>query len=94
MANLIENMNWNGLQRTRHELKRPLLVISGSKGVLACGYLNVTTFNQLDEAGAIVRGVGDYEAMLEAQVAEVSKAAAQLGVRPGMSGREALELFR
>ncbi len=87
-------MNWDGLQRTRHELKRPLLVISGSKGVLACGYLNVATFAALDEAGAIVRGVGDFDAMLEAQVVEASPAALALGVRPGMTGREALEIFR
>jgi uncharacterized protein YunC (DUF1805 family) len=87
-------MNWEGFTKTRHELKRPLLVASGSKGVLACGYLSVAAFEKLGDAGAIVRGVADFDAMLEASVAEVSSAAAALGVRPGMLGREALEIFR
>ncbi len=87
-------MNWTEFTRTRHELKRPLLVISGSKGVLACGYLNVATFNALEEAGAIVRGVNDFEAMLTAKIADVSQAAAALGVEVGMTGREALACFR
>ena len=87
-------MDWDGFTRTRHELKRPLLVVSGSKGVLACGYLNVATFAQLDEAGAIVRGVGDFDAMLDAQIVEASPVAVQLGVKIGMAGRDALEIFR
>lgn len=87
-------MDWEGFTKTRHDLQRPLLVVSGSKGILACSYLNVATFATLAEAGAIVRGVGDFEAMLEAEIIEVSPAAAQLGVHPGMTGREALEIFR
>ncbi len=87
-------MNWDGFTRTRHELKRPLLVVSGSKGVLACGYLNVVTFTKLEEAGAIVTGVGDFDGMLKAKVVEASPAAVQLGVDVGMTGRQALEIFR
>lgn len=87
-------MDWEGFTKTRHDLQRPLLVVSGSKGVLACSYLNVATFAALAEAGAIVRGVGDFEAMLDAEIVEVSPAATQLGVHPGMTGREALAIFR
>lgn len=87
-------MDWEGFKRTRHDLKRPLLVISGSKGVLGCGYLNVATFAKLEEAGAIVQGVSDFDAMLDALIVEASPAAVQIGVRVGMTGREALERFR
>ena len=87
-------MNWNGLQKTRHGLKRPLLVVSGSKGVLACGYVNPATCEALGEAAALVRGVDDFEDMLTAQIVEVTTAAAELGVRVGMSGKDALERFR
>jgi len=87
-------MNWEGFTKTRHDLKRPLLVVSGSKGVLACSYLSVTTFTKLEEAGATVSGVGDFDAMLEAKIVEVSPAAVGLGVRVGMTGREALDRFR
>ncbi|MFT7642202.1 MAG: hypothetical protein ACI9G1_003959 [Pirellulaceae bacterium] len=78
----------------RYELKRPLLIITGSKGSLACGYLNIATFEKLDEAAAIVSGVGDYEDMARAEVQQVSPAAEALGVKIGMTGAAALELFR
>jgi len=87
-------MNWEGFTRTRHDLKRPLLVVSGSKGVLACSYLDVATFTKLDEAGAIVSGVSDFDAMLKAKVVAASPEAVRLGVDVGMTGREALKLFR
>ncbi|MFW6169567.1 MAG: YunC family protein [Planctomycetota bacterium] len=94
MSNHGPKMNLRDFEVTRHELKRPLLVISGTKGVLACGYLNVETFNKLDEAGAIVTGVDSFEAMLDASLIAVSKAARELGLAEGMTGRQALERFR
>lgn len=87
-------MNWSGLQKTRHDLKRPLLVVSGSKGVLACGYINPATCETLGDAAAIVRGVNDFDDMLDAEIVEATTAAQELGVQVGMSGREALERFR
>lgn len=87
-------MDWNGFRQCRYDLKRPLLIVTGSKGSLACGYLNVATFEKLEEAVAIVRGVDDFDAMAVARVEEVSSAAAQLGVQTGMTGAEALERLR
>ncbi len=87
-------MDWEGLERHRIDLKRPLLVVRGAKGLLACGYLNVETFNRTGEAGAIVTGVSDFEDMLRAKVTAVSEAAAAAGVAPGMSGAEAIEKLR
>lgn len=87
-------MNWEGLEQQRIDLKLPLLIVRGSKGLLACGYLNVETFNKTGEAAAIVTGVRTFDDMLNAQVARVSVAAEQLGVTVGMTGTAALELFR
>ena len=87
-------MDLSDFTTTRHDLKRPLLVISGSKGVLACGYLNIDTFDKLDEAGAIVSGVNSWEDMLDATIVGTSSAASRLGVSVGMTGRQALEAFR
>ena len=87
-------MDLSDFVTTRHELKRPLLVVSGKKGALACGYLNVATFDKLDEAGAIVTGVGSFEDMLDAPLVAVSKAAREMGLEEGMTGRQALERFR
>ena len=87
-------MNLDDFQKTCHQLKRPLLVISGSKGCLSCGYLSMASFERNGDAAAIVRGVDTYDDMLVAKVQEVSNLARELGVEPGMSGQQALELFR
>ena len=87
-------MNLDDFQKTCHQLKRPLLVISGSKGCLSCGYLSMASFERNGDAAAIVRGVDTYDDMLVAKVQEVSQLARELGVEPGMSGQQALELFR
>ncbi|MCR9292968.1 MAG: DUF1805 domain-containing protein [bacterium] len=87
-------MNLDDFQKTCHQLKRPLLVISGSKGCLTCGYLSMDSFERNGDAGAIVRGVDTYQDMLEAEVQAVSSLAEKLGVRVGMTGAQALELFR
>lgn len=87
-------MNWQGLERHRIDLKLPLLVIRGSRGVLACGYLNVETFNKTGEVGAIVTGVKNFDDMLTAKVVSISTAAAAAGIRAEMSGADVLEQIR
>ncbi|MCX5808365.1 MAG: DUF1805 domain-containing protein [Proteobacteria bacterium] len=87
-------MNWNGLEKHRIDLKLPLLIIRGSHGLLACGYLNVETFNKTGEAAAIVTGVKDFDDMLTAKVVKVSNAAEQAGIEPGMTGAEVIDHIR
>ncbi|MFM8273990.1 MAG: DUF1805 domain-containing protein [Gemmata sp.] len=87
-------MNWDGLERHEVALKLPLLVIKAAGGVLACGYLNVQTFEKTGEAGAIVTGVRTFDDMLTAKVAAVSAAAAAKGVSVGMTGADALAVLR
>ena len=77
----------------RIELKLPLLISKAARGFLACGYINVETCNRTGEACAIVSGVKSHDDMLQAEVKAVSEAASRLGVKPGMSGAEALALF-
>ena len=87
-------MDWRGLIKEQIQLGMPLLVIKGSKGFLGCGYINVETCNKTGEACGIVTGVKTHEEMLSAEVKAVSQEAKKLGVRIGMSGVEALEIFR
>jgi uncharacterized protein YunC (DUF1805 family) len=68
-----------------------LLVIKGGRGMLACGYLKIETAEKLGDALAVVTGVKTFDDMLNAKVAQVSSAAARLGVEVGMSGRDALK---
>ena len=86
-------MNLDSFEKHRIDLKRPLLLMRGPKGVLACGYLNPATFTKTGEACAIVTGVSDYDEMVNAKVVSVSEAARAAGVEPGMTGGEALERF-
>lgn len=70
-----------------------LLAIRAEHGFIACGYINVETADKLDEAVAIVTGVGNYVELLQKPVVAASKKAAAAGVSPGMSGEEALLRF-
>jgi len=78
------------IETLRFELKRPLLVMKGSKGFLACGYINPETYNKTEEACAIVSGVNDFEDMKKASIVAVSKAAEALGIKVGDTGESAL----
>ncbi len=87
-------MDWSGLARERIELKLPLLIVKAKRGFLACGYIQVDTCNRTGEACAIVTGVKNHDEMLDAPLHAVSEAAMALGLRKGMSGRDALALLR
>ena len=67
-----------------------ILAIRAPKGLLGCGYVSVDTAAKVGDALAIVSGVASYDDMLDAAVKAVSPAAEALGVRPGMTGLDAL----
>ncbi|VTR91229.1 Uncharacterized protein (Fragment) OS=Candidatus Entotheonella sp. TSY2 GN=ETSY2_43800 PE=4 SV=1: DUF1805 [Gemmata massiliana] len=87
-------MNWDGLEQHRIDLKLPLLLIRGSRGVLACGYLAVATFDKTGEVAAIVTGVRSFDDMLVAKVTAVSTSGATAGLQVGMTGAEILDVIR
>ena len=67
-----------------------ILVIRAPRGLLGCGYISAETATKVGDALAIVSGVANYDDMLNAVVKAVSPAAEALGVRPGMTGADAL----
>ena len=67
-----------------------ILLIKAAHGFIACGYFDVETANKLQEHVAIVTGVKTFDDMLEAEIVKRSNSAETVGVRIGMSGREAL----
>ena len=71
-----------------------ILLIRGGKGMLGCGYFSLEAADKFGDALAIVSGVSNYDNMLAAAVKAVSPEAAALGVKCGMSGREALMLMQ
>lgn len=72
-------------------LKKPLMIIQVENGMLACGYLNVSTFNATQEACVTVSGVNNFDDMLLKVVGEISTKARELGVTKGDTGQEALD---
>ena len=69
------------------------LLIQGKKANLGCGYFSMAAAEKMGDVFAIARGVGSIEALLAANVAECSPAAARTGVTAGMNCREALLLM-
>lgn len=75
-------------------LQGNLLIIQGQTGMLGCGYFNLAVADKLGSAMAVVSGVKCYDDMLVQTVSGVSARAAELGVKPGMTGREALLIMK
>ena len=92
----MENIIIDGRNFTAFEAATPntkVLFIRGDSGFLGCGYFSLETADKVGDAAAIVTGVKSFDDMLAAPVKAVSAAAAARGVRPGMTGREALLLL-
>jgi uncharacterized protein YunC (DUF1805 family) len=68
-----------------------LIMIVAPKGYVACGYWNIAAAEKFADAACIVRGVKNLDEALAAKVAEVTPAAARLGIKTGMICRKALE---
>jgi uncharacterized protein YunC (DUF1805 family) len=84
---------WTGLERHEIQLKQKLLLVKGSRGVVACPYLKLETFARMGEVCAIVPAA-TIDGMPKSKVTAVTPAAQKLGIEVGMSGREALERIR
>ncbi|HDJ84084.1 MAG TPA: DUF1805 domain-containing protein [Desulfurococcaceae archaeon] len=69
----------------------PLILVKADKGYIMCGYLNIEIAEKLGDAAATVTGVSSIEELLEKNVKAVTSKAKNLGIEPGMKGREALE---
>lgn len=70
-----------------------LLVIKGKKGFIMCGYLNIDTANKLNDVACIVRGVKNFDDVLNADIVEISEKAKELGIKIGMKGRDVLKII-
>lgn len=82
----------NNLEAYRiHNVSATIMLIKAPHGALGCGYFDINTANKCGDVMAIVRGVASFDDMMNAIVQEVSGKAAELGVTPGITGREALE---
>ena len=71
-----------------------LVILAARTGYLMCGALDVelldTRLAQRRIVAGRALGVRSYDDLLEQPLDRVTQAAADLGIRPGMTGREAL----
>jgi len=71
----------------------PLLLITGEKGFVMCGFLNVESAEKLGVTAAVVSGVKTFDDVLNGQVKAVTSKAKNLGIEVGMKGVDALKLM-
>jgi uncharacterized protein YunC (DUF1805 family) len=74
--------------------KTTLLAVANEKGYIMCGALDVALLNEkLKDRGIVAAraiGVRTIDQLLEAPLESVTVAAEQLGIYPGMKGKDAL----
>jgi uncharacterized protein YunC (DUF1805 family) len=73
-------------------------VIHTDRGILACGLYDCKIAGEFGLAVAVARGTPEAplcepEELLKARIAEVSQAAADMGIQVGMLGENALEIL-
>jgi len=73
-------------------------VILTESGLVGCGIYDLKTAAEFGQAIAIARGTPqnplvEPEDLLEAKIVEATPQATALGIRPGITGREAVELL-
>lgn len=86
-------MNFEGKEFTAYSIPTNntfVLMIGAENGFIGCGYINVEVANRVGDVCAIVTGVKTPDDMLSAKVIAASNAAAKLGIKEGMTGKEAL----
>lgn len=70
-----------------------LLMITGAKGYVMCGYLNINTAQNRGDAACIVTGVKTIEDVLNSNIVALTVQAQNLGIKMGMPVKEVLEKF-
>jgi uncharacterized protein YunC (DUF1805 family) len=74
--------------------KTTLLIVTTDRGYIMCGALDVSLLNERLRDRNIIAGratgVRTIEQLLEAPLESVTKTAEDLGIKPGMSGKDAI----
>ena len=70
-----------------------LLVITGDKGYVMCGYLNINTAQKRNDVACMVTGVKTIEDILNSKIVALTSAAQKLGISMGMEVKKVLEIL-
>jgi len=89
----IKLKNGPGLALRMQMNNAALLVIRAKKGFVMCGYLNMSIADKLGDAACMVTGVDTFDDVFNSKVIGLSQKASELGIKEGMTGREALDIL-
>jgi len=87
----INNVICKGVRIELHNA--PMIAVFAPKGFIMCGYLNLLAADRAGEAACVVTGVKSFEDIMKGKIRATTKAARALGIKSGMTGREALALM-
>jgi uncharacterized protein YunC (DUF1805 family) len=68
-----------------------LVLVKAERGFVMCGYLNMDVADRLGDIACKVSGVSNFDDLLKAEIIELTEKAKDIGIQPGMQGKEALE---
>jgi len=71
----------------------PLVMIIGRTGFVMCGFLNIEAAEKLNVTAAMVKGVRNFDDVLETEVKAVTSKAEKKGIKVGMKGKDAVKLL-
>lgn len=71
----------------------PLIIIKAKRGYVACSYISKKTAEKVGDVAVFVTGVKSMDEMVNAKIKDVTSWAEDLGLRPGMSVKKALEIL-
>jgi uncharacterized protein YunC (DUF1805 family) len=74
-----------GLSEEQIQLATPILRVTGEKGILACGWVEIS--HKMGDVYTVVTGVRTHDEMLNTGTMRFSHAAEKRGVRKGRTGR-------
>jgi len=72
---------------------RQLVVVKAKNGYVACSYIDLSKADEFRDAAALVPTVSNFDELLQGKIVTLTKKAEALGVKKGMTGREALEVL-
>ena len=74
-------------------INKNLIVLSGQKGYVMCGYLNLGTADKFKDAAVKITGVATIKEALNTKVYSVTSAAKKLGIHKGQAIKDVLKII-
>jgi uncharacterized protein YunC (DUF1805 family) len=67
-----------------------LVIVTGRRGYIMCGYLNLEAAEKFGDLACVVKGVKSIDDLLNAKIVAVTTKAKKAGIKPGMPALKAL----